>query len=103
MNFHKNLKKLKSNLLSIFLAIAVSLTTLPYTTAPLLIHADNAGGGGSGGGTAENVGGASDSRCGYRMYVVCFLQAFFGQSCKTFLDIVACPNWTKLQSVGQPY
>jgi len=70
MNFHKNLKKLKSNLLSIFLAIAVSLTTLPYTTAPLLIHADNAGGGGSGGGTAENVGGASDSRCGYRMYVV---------------------------------
>ena len=30
----------------------------------------------------------------------CFLQAFFGQSCKTFLDIVACPNWTKLQSVG---
>jgi len=33
----------------------------------------------------------------------CFLQAFFGQSCKTFLDIVACPNWTKLQSVGQPY
>lgn len=21
----------------------------------------------------------------------------------TFLDIVACPNWTKLQSVGQPY
>ena len=34
---------------------------------------------------------------------ICFLQAFFGQSCKTFLDIVACPNWTKLQSVGQPY
>lgn len=27
----------------------------------------------------------------------CFLQALFGQSCKTFLDIVACPNWTKLQ------
>ena len=51
MNFHKTLKKIKSNMLSIFLAIAVSLTTLPYTTAPLLIHADNAGGGGSGGGT----------------------------------------------------
>ena len=32
---------------------------------------------------------------------VCFLQVLFGQSCKTFLDIVACPNWTKLQSVGQ--
>lgn len=30
----------------------------------------------------------------------CFLQALFGQSCKTFLDIVACPNWTKLQSLG---
>ena len=27
----------------------------------------------------------------------CFLQALFGQSCKIFLDIVACPNWTKLQ------
>ena len=34
--------------------------------------------------------------------LMCFLQALFGQSCKTFLDIVACPNWTKLQSVGQP-
>jgi|GEM_PF-636065 len=30
----------------------------------------------------------------------CFLQVLFGQSCKTFLDIVACPNWTKLQSFG---
>ena len=30
----------------------------------------------------------------------CFLQVLFGQSCKTFLDIVACPNWTKLQSLG---
>ena len=70
MNFHISMKKLKNNMLSLFLAIAVSLTTLPYTTAPLLIYADNAGGGGSSGGTAENVGGASDSRCGYRMYVV---------------------------------
>ena len=26
----------------------------------------------------------------------CFLQVLFGQSCKIFLDIVACPNWTKL-------
>lgn len=31
----------------------------------------------------------------------CFLQVLFGQSCKIFLDIVACPNWTKLQSGGQ--
>ena len=30
-------------------------------------------------------------------FIVCFLQALFGQSCKIFLDIVACPNWTKLQ------
>ena len=29
----------------------------------------------------------------------CFLQALFGQSCKIFLDIVACPFWTKLQSL----
>ena len=31
--------------------------------------------------------------------MVCFLQALFGQSCKTFLDIIASPNWTKLQSL----
>ena len=31
--------------------------------------------------------------------VLCFLQALFGQSCKTFLDIIASPNWTKLQSL----
>ena len=30
-------------------------------------------------------------------YQRCFLQQLFGQSCKPFLDIVACPNWTKLQ------
>ena len=30
---------------------------------------------------------------------ICFLQALFGQSCKTFLDIIASPNWTKLQSL----
>ena len=29
----------------------------------------------------------------------CFLQALFGQSCKTFLDIIASPNWKKLQSL----
>ena len=29
----------------------------------------------------------------------CFLQTLFGQSCKTFLDIIASPNWTKLQSL----
>ena len=35
--------------------------------------------------------------------LMCFLQALFGQSCKIFLDIVACPNWTKLQSLSQPF
>ena len=35
-----------------------------------------------------------------KMVFNCFLQVLFGQSCKTFLDIVACPNWTKLQSFG---
>lgn len=28
------------------------------------------------------------------------LQNIFGHCCKTFLDIVACPNWTKLQCPG---
>lgn len=32
----------------------------------------------------------------------CFLQALFGQSCKTFLDIIASPNWTKLQRLYMP-
>ena len=35
----------------------------------------------------------------YKCKIVCFLQALFGQSCKTFLDIIASPNWTKLQSL----
>jgi hypothetical protein len=34
--------------------------------------------------------------------LMCFLQALFGQSCKIFLDIVASPNWTKLQRHGCP-
>ena len=40
------------------------------------------------------------SYIGYHYYDYCFLQVLFGQSCKIFLDIVACPNWTKLQSLG---
>ena len=35
----------------------------------------------------------------FRAVLQCFLQALFGQSCKIFLDIVACPFWTKLQSL----
>jgi hypothetical protein len=38
----------------------------------------------------------------YHFIRYCFLQVLFGQSCKTFLDIVACPNWTKLQRRGCP-
>ena len=34
-----------------------------------------------------------------KLFGSCFLQALFGQSCKTFLDIIASPNWTKLQSL----
>ena len=30
---------------------------------------------------------------------VCFLQVFFGKSCKIFLENVASPNWRKLQSL----
>lgn len=33
--------------------------------------------------------------------IKCFLQDLFGQSCKPFLDIIACPFWTLLQSLGQ--
>ena len=29
----------------------------------------------------------------------CFLQVFFGKSCKIFLENVASPNWRKLQSL----
>jgi len=33
----------------------------------------------------------------------CFLQALFGQSCKKILDIIASPNWTKLQCPAGSY
>ena len=36
----------------------------------------------------------------FRNLIECFLQALFGQNCKIFLDIVASPFWTKLQSTG---
>jgi hypothetical protein len=43
----------------------------------------------------EQLGGSDEP-------LACFLQDLFGQSCKTFLDIVACPNWTKLHvQIGQ--
>ena len=41
---------------------------------------------------------AQKCNCSFRV-ISCFLQALFGQSCKTFLDIIASPNWTKLQSL----
>lgn len=58
MNFHKTIKKIKSNMLSLFLAIAVSLTTLPYIIEPIQVQATeltNAGGTG-GNGEGENGG-----------------------------------------------
>ena len=35
--------------------------------------------------------------------LACFLQALFGESCKTFLENVASPFWRKLQRAGQPF
>lgn len=48
---------------------------------------------------AEKLGITDKAVSKWENGVSCFLQALFGQSCKTFLDIVACPNWTKLQSI----
>ena len=36
------------------------------------------------------------SECAYIDYK-CFLQAFFGESCKIFLENIASPFWQKLQ------
>lgn len=55
MNFHKTLKKLKSNMLSLFLAIAVSLTTLPYITEPIQVQAPEPTNAGGTGGNGEGV------------------------------------------------
>ena len=81
MNFHKTLKKMKSNLLSLFLAIAVSLTTLPYITEPIQVQAAGASdyadalfvdviGSHGSGGNSKIVNGISYARTGYLCYML---------------------------------
>ena len=81
MNFHRSMKKLKSNLLSIFLAVAVSLTTLPYITEPIQVQAAGASdyadalfvdviGSHGSGGNSKIVNGISYARTGYLCYML---------------------------------
>lgn len=81
MNFHRSMKKLKSNLLSLFLAIAVSLTTLPYITEPIQVQAAGASdyadalfvdviGSHGSGGNSKIVNGISYARTGYLCYML---------------------------------
>ena len=81
MNFHKTLKKIKSNMLSLFLAIAVSLTTLPYITEPIQVQAAGASdyadalfvdviGSHGSGGNSKIVNGISYARTGYLCYML---------------------------------
>ena len=46
------------------------ITVILLLYSPLQVRADNGTGGGSGGGTGTNAGGASETKCGFRMYVV---------------------------------
>ena len=72
MNFHKTLKKLKRNMLSLFLAIAVSLTTLPYITEPIPVQAAEGNGtdDDSGDPTQTKAGWPSASKTGWLVYLV---------------------------------
>ena len=72
MNFHRTLKKIKSNLLSLFLAIAVSLTTLPYITEPIPVQAAEGNGtdDDSGDPTQTKAGWPSASKTGWLVYLV---------------------------------
>lgn len=72
MDFHKTLKKIKSNMLSLFLAIAVSLTTLPYITEPIQVQAAEGNGtdDDSGDPTQTKAGWPSASKTGWLVYLV---------------------------------
>lgn len=81
MNFHISMKKLKNNMLSLFLAIAVSLTTLPYITEPIQVQAAGASdyadalfvdviGSHGSGGNSKIVNGISYARTGYLCYML---------------------------------
>ncbi|MBQ6887687.1 MAG: hypothetical protein IJN54_09270, partial [Lachnospiraceae bacterium] len=67
-----NKLKYKLKLLMFMVSIVLSITALHQFQNPITTYADgdNAGGEGEGGGSAEDSGGASEGKCGFRMYVV---------------------------------
>ena len=65
-----NKLKYKLKLLMFMVAIVLSITAIHQLQKPITTYADNAGGEGEGGGSAEDSGGASEGKCGFRMYVV---------------------------------
>ena len=70
MNFHRSMKKLKSNLLSIFLAIAVSFIIIPTITTPLQVYADGSMTDQDGLGSKKIVGGPTSDRTGWLYYMI---------------------------------
>ena len=54
-------------ILIVFISLLIFLTAPKLTTNAM---GNNAGGDGNSGGTAEGSGGATESKCGFRMYVV---------------------------------
>lgn len=70
MNFHKTLKKIKSNLLSLFLAIAVSFIIIPIITTPLQMYADGSMTDQDGLGSRKIVGGPTSDRTGWLFYMI---------------------------------
>lgn len=62
MSFHRSMKKLKNNLLSLFLAIAVSLTTLPYIAEPMQVQATEPTNAGGTGGNGEGADGGQGTQ-----------------------------------------
>lgn len=70
MNFHKTLKKIKSNLLSLFLAIAVSFIIIPTITTPLQMYADGSMTDQDGLGSRKIVGGPTSDRTGWLFYMI---------------------------------
>lgn len=70
MNFHRTLKKIKSNMLSLFLAIAVSFIIIPIITTPLQIYADGSMTDQDGFGSRKIVGGPTSDRTGWLFYMI---------------------------------
>ena len=70
MNFHRSMKKLKSNMLSLFLAIAVSFIIIPTITTPLQVYADGSMTDQDGYGSRKIVGGPTSDRTGWLFYMI---------------------------------